>query len=52
MLRPGVERRVADGLDSMRLGAALVWRFVPAARRLEPQAFVESIEIKKIQEGK
>ncbi len=43
VLRPGVERRVADGLDSMRLGAALVWRFVPAARRLEPQAFVETI---------
>ena len=40
VLRPGVERRVADGLESMRLGAALVWRFVPAARRLEPQAFV------------
>lgn len=43
VLRPGVERRVAKGLDSMRLGAALVDRFVPAARRLEPQAFVEII---------
>jgi len=43
VLRPGVERRVAQGLDSMRLGARLVWRLVPAARRLEPEAFVETI---------
>lgn len=43
VLRPGVERRVANGLDSMRLAAALVWRLVPMARRLEPQAFVETI---------
>ena len=43
VLRPGVERRVANGLDSMRLGAALVWKLVPQARRLEPQAFVETI---------
>ncbi|MFN7107816.1 MAG: AarF/UbiB family protein, partial [Brevundimonas sp.] len=43
VLRPGVERRVADGLDAMRLGAALVWRLVPLSRRLEPQAFVETI---------
>ncbi|WP_425981418.1 2-polyprenylphenol 6-hydroxylase [Brevundimonas sp. TWP1-2-1b1] len=43
VLRPGVERRVADGLDAMRLGAALVYRLVPLSRRLEPQAFVETI---------
>ena len=43
VLRPGVERRVAKGLDAMRLGAGLVNRFVPPARRLEPQAFVEII---------
>ncbi len=43
VLRPGVERRVARGLDAMRLGARLVNRFVPPARRLEPQAFVEII---------
>lgn len=43
VLRPGVERRVARGLDSMRLGAKLVNRFVEPARRLEPQAFVEII---------
>ena len=29
VLRPGVERRVANGLDSMRLAARLVWRLVP-----------------------
>jgi hypothetical protein len=34
---------VADGLDAMRLGAALVYRLVPLSRRLEPQAFVETI---------
>src|SRR5690606_17909158 len=43
VLRPGVERRVAQGLDSMRLGARLTRRFVPLLRRLEPEAFVETI---------
>ncbi|WP_092306954.1 2-polyprenylphenol 6-hydroxylase [Brevundimonas viscosa] len=43
VLRPGVERRVAHGLDSMRLAAGLAVRFVPLARRLEPAAFVETI---------
>lgn len=43
VLRPGVERRVAEGLDSMRLAARLAVRFVPLARRLEPSAFVETI---------
>ena len=43
ILRPGVERRVALGLDSMRLAARLAVRFVPLARRLEPAAFVETI---------
>ncbi|WP_427790844.1 2-polyprenylphenol 6-hydroxylase [Brevundimonas diminuta] len=43
VLRPGVERRVAQGLDAMRLGARLVDRFVEPARRLEPRAFVEII---------
>lgn len=43
VLRPGVERRVAQGLDAMRLGAKLVDRFVEPARRLEPRAFVEII---------
>jgi len=43
VLRPGVERRVAQGLDSMRLAARLAVRFVAPARRLEPSAFVETI---------
>lgn len=43
VLRPGVERRVAQGLDSMRLAARLAVRFVPLARRLEPLAFVETV---------
>ena len=43
VLRPGVERRVVKGLDAMRLAAGLVHRMVPAARRLEPAAFVETV---------
>jgi ubiquinone biosynthesis protein len=43
VLRPGVERRVAQGLDAMRLAAQMAVRFVPLARRLEPSAFVETI---------
>lgn len=43
VLRPGVERRVARGLESMRLAARLADRFVPLSRRLEPRAFVETI---------
>ncbi|GAA0614413.1 2-polyprenylphenol 6-hydroxylase [Brevundimonas kwangchunensis] len=43
VLRPGVERRVALGLDSMRLAARFAVKFVPLARRLEPSAFVETI---------
>jgi ubiquinone biosynthesis protein len=43
VLRPGVERRVAHGLDAMRLAAGLAVKFVPLARRLEPSAFVETI---------
>ena len=43
VLRPGVERRVIRGLDAMRLAARIVHRLVPVARRLEPDAFVETI---------
>lgn len=43
VLRPGIERRVDEGLDSMRLAARLSVRMVPQARRLEPAAFVETI---------
>ena len=43
VLRPNVERRVARGLDAMRLGARMTHWLVPMARRLEPRAFVETI---------
>lgn len=43
VLRPGVERRIALDLDVMRLGARIVERMGPAARRLEPKAFVETV---------
>jgi len=43
VLRPGIEKKVHQGLDAMRLGAGLVDRLVEPARRLEPRAFVEII---------
>lgn len=43
ILRPGIERKVSQGLDAMRLGAKLVDWAVEPARRLEPRAFVEII---------
>lgn len=43
VLRPGVEGRVAKGLDALRLAARMAERFVAPARRLEPRAFVETI---------
>ncbi len=43
VLRPGVERRVAADIRAMRLGARLAHRFVPASRRLEPFALVETV---------
>jgi len=43
ILRPGVERAVANDLESLRLAANIAHRFVPAARRLEPRAFVAEV---------
>jgi ubiquinone biosynthesis protein len=43
VLRPGVERRVAADIAAARLGARLAERLVPAARRLEPRAFVATV---------
>jgi ubiquinone biosynthesis protein len=43
VLRPGVERRVAADIAAARLGARLAHRLVPAARRLEPVAFVATV---------
>jgi ubiquinone biosynthesis protein len=42
VLRPRVEQRVARDVGAMRLGARLVEAWVPASRRLEPRAFVET----------
>jgi len=43
VLRPGVERRVAADIGAARLGARLAEALVPAARRLEPRAFVATV---------
>ncbi|MEE2526724.1 2-polyprenylphenol 6-hydroxylase [Hyphobacterium sp. HN65] len=43
ILRPGIERRLAKDIRAMRLGAALVQKLVPAAKRLEPVKFVETV---------
>ncbi|WP_421789470.1 2-polyprenylphenol 6-hydroxylase [Hyphobacterium sp.] len=43
ILRPGIERRLARDIRAMQLGAALVQRFVPASKRLEPVKFVDTV---------
>ena len=43
VLRPGVERRVARDAEVLTLAARLVERWVPAARRLEPLGFAETV---------
>ena len=43
ILRPNIERAVANDLESLRLAANVADRFVPAARRLEPRAFVAEV---------
>ena len=43
VLRPGVERRVADDLAGLRLGARLTEALAPPARRLEPRALVATV---------
>ncbi|MDB5439948.1 MAG: ubiB [Caulobacteraceae bacterium] len=43
LLRPGIERVVAEESRSLALAARLVERFVPAARRLEPRLFTAEI---------
>lgn len=43
VLRPGVERQVADDSAALRLAADLAERWVPAARRLRPRDFVEVV---------
>jgi ubiquinone biosynthesis protein len=43
VLRPGVERQVAQDSAALRLAADLADRLVPAARRLKPRDFVEVV---------
>lgn len=43
ILRPKIEKRVVDDIAVMRLGANIVHAMAPIARRLEPQAFVETV---------
>ena len=43
VLRPGIERRVADDAESLTLAARLIDRWIPPARRLEPRAFAETV---------
>ncbi len=43
VLRPGIERRVAKDVASLRTAAALAEAWAPASRRLEPRAFVETV---------
>lgn len=43
VLRPGIERRIADESAALALAARLVDRLVPAARRLEPRALVATV---------
>ncbi len=43
VLRPGVERRVGEDADVLALAARLIERWVPAARRLEPVAFAQTV---------
>ena len=43
VLRPGIERRVADDAESLLLAARLIDRWIPPARRLEPIAFAQTV---------
>jgi ubiquinone biosynthesis protein len=43
VLRPGVEARVAADIAALSLAARLISTLVPAAQRLEPQAFAATI---------
>lgn len=43
VLRPGIERRVANDAATLSLAARLVERWAPPARRLEPRAFAATV---------
>lgn len=43
VLRPGIDRRVAEDSETLALAARLVERFAPLSRRLEPQALAATV---------
>lgn len=43
VLRPGIERRVADDAESLALAARLIDRWIAPARRLEPIGFAQTV---------
>lgn len=43
VLRPGIERRVADDSESLMLAASLIDRWIAPARRLEPIGFADTV---------
>jgi ubiquinone biosynthesis protein len=43
VLRPGIEGRIAADTDALRAAARLAEAWAPAARRLEPRAFAETV---------
>lgn len=43
VLRPGIERRVAKDVETLRLASRLVSGWGPTARRLQPKAFAEEV---------
>ncbi|HEY1752328.1 MAG TPA: 2-polyprenylphenol 6-hydroxylase [Caulobacteraceae bacterium] len=43
VLRPGIEGRVAADAEALRTAARLAEAWAPAARRLEPRAFAETV---------
>jgi len=43
VLRPGIERRIAEDAESLDLAARLIERWAPPARRLEPRAFAATV---------
>ena len=43
ILRPGIEQRFRQDLDSFRFGASLIERLAPATRRLRPGAVVDNL---------
>ena len=43
IVRPGIEAKIERDIRALSLGAALLERFIPATRRLEPKQFVGTV---------